>query len=135
MVEQDGDLDEPELTPDQKRISKLQAAQENAAKQAAVIAQEHVDALQVLKDKIAQLTKSRNKAITKGVEAAQADWAEGHALRVAALPTSWSPSMVAKKIRDPKFVHPQGIADFIPSTDDAGNLRRWGGDMVPVATS
>ena len=136
MVEKDGDLDEPELTPDQKRIAelemKLQVTQEDAVKQAAVTARAYVDALQEQKDKLAKLTKSRNKAIVKAVEVAAVDWTEGISLRVAALPLSWSPFMVAKKIRDPEFVHPRGVADFIPSTDDNGNLRRWDGVMVPL---
>ena len=131
MVEEDGDLDEIELTDDQNRIELLETQLKDAAKQAAVQAQEYVDVLQAQKDKLSLFTKGQNKVIAKAVEAAEADWSEGISLRVQGLPLSWSPAMVAKKIIDPKFVHPQGIADFIPTTDNHGNIRRWDGAMVP----
>jgi hypothetical protein len=39
--------------------------------------------------------------------------------------------MVAKKILDPKFQHPQGIADFVAKTDENGNVLRYNGELVP----
>ena len=65
------------------------------------------------KEKLADVQGKFKGRVEREVDKHELAWTGAIADRVAALPLSWSPSMVAKKIRDPEFVHPGGLADFI----------------------
>jgi hypothetical protein len=84
-----------------------------------------------LEEQIETLRSGQTARINKAVRRAESAWTTAIVKRVSKLPISWSAGDIAKKIADPEYVHPRGIADFIPMIDKNGNVVRIDGELVP----
>jgi hypothetical protein len=62
-----------------------------------------------------ELREVMGAKIEEQLDTLELRWTGDIADRVAKLPLSWAPSFVAKRIRDPKFTHPRGLRDCMPS--------------------
>ena len=128
-----------ELTPDEEESNRMEQEVCTLQKSLrfhraeAVKAQEkHAAEVSVLKDRINDLVKGQNTRVKKTVEASRESWTAAITQRVKNLPASWAPGMVARKIEDPEFVHPGGIAEFAARVDENGNVVRFDGALVPA---
>lgn len=112
-----------------KEVADLKAQAKNYAKETA---ETHRVEYSELKGKLEEAVKGSNTLAKKAARASMPDWMEQAARLVEGLPASWAPSMVAAKIRDPKFQHPFGYADFLADVDECGNVHRVDGELVPA---
>lgn len=135
---------EEELTPEEtadalqlsrKRVGELsedlEVALETAKVKSEAAQKRHDEEVAGLNARLIEMNKGQNTRVSKAVKQSQEDWTVAISDVVAKLPASWAPSIVAKKIVDPDFVHPNGIADFQAKIDDNGNVVRYNGELVP----
>lgn len=133
--ETEDDLPQPtieEMKAKQEKIEQLEKSLELHRAEATKKDDAHTTEVRGLTDKITEITKGENTSVKKAVNKTHESWTAAIADRVAKLPASWAPGMVAKKIVDPDFMHPQGVADFQAKIDENNNVVRHDGDLVPA---